>query len=205
MAVSNLGGILGGIGSIFDGLQQNRAITGGVNAQLTGADQAINQIKAGDERQQMQFQPFYDTGYWANGSLANALGVNGEAGKQTTLNNFQNYNPGYEYQRSEGLKALESNANAAGNRLSGGELMALQTRGNDLANQNFGSYLDRLTGLANSGQQAAAQSGALNAAASGNMANLYTYKGDAKAAGSVAKGNNTSSLLGNLAGLFGFL
>jgi type II secretory pathway pseudopilin PulG len=200
----DIGGLLSGIGSIFGASSAKNAINGATQAQINGADQAANQYKAASERQQMQFQPFYDVGWNALQSIHNATGGNGEAGKVSALERFRDYNPGYEYQRSEGLRGIDAGFNASGARLSGGALMALQDRGNNLADQNYNSWLDRLYQSAGMGQTAAAQSGALDAAAAGGMADAYTYKGDAKAAGAVAKNNVNSQLLGSLGSLAGF-
>jgi hypothetical protein len=205
MALSNIGGLASGIGAIFDLGNQKKAINNATYAQEVGAGQAANQVLDSRDRQRMQFQPYYDVGYSALQNLHNAVGGNGQAGKDWVLNNFRNFDPGYQYRVDESLRGLEANANAAGGRLSGGELMSLQDRAGNLADQNYGNYLNQLTGLAGMGQTATAQTGALDAASSQNLADIYTYRGDAKAAGSIARGNANSNALSQIGGLFGFL
>lgn len=200
----DIGALLSGAGSLFGAINGNAAIGKGTGYQVQGANEGINQIGAASARAQMQLQPYYDTGYWANQMLHNALGGNGQEGKDWVLKNFRDYNPGYQFAMDQGIQARDRSAAARGALDSGGYAKELTAFGQGLADQNFNAYLDRLQTAKSGGQQSAAQAGALDAAAAGNLADLYTYRGDARAAGQVAKANNTSNLLNSAAGLFGF-
>lgn len=114
-------------------------------------------------------------------AAANPTGGTPYAGFQAT--------PGYGFRVSEGLGAVEAGAAARGGLYSGAAMQALQQRGNDLANQEYGNYLNRIMGVAASGQSAAGQ----GAAAGTNFANAagaaYGDIGNAQAAGAIARGN----------------
>lgn len=203
----DIGGILSAIGGIFGASSAKKNITKAVGYQVAGANEAANQFADARNRARDQFWPIQSWGYDAGSYLRDALGYNGEQGKANTLYRFQNANPGYEFQRSEALRGIDNAFNAGGARLSGGALMALQDRGDQLANQSFGDWMDRQTHLFDAGRTATAQASAIDAQNSAGMADAWLYRGDAKAAGRVAKNNVNSQLLsslGSLGGFFGF-
>jgi hypothetical protein len=76
---------------------------------------------------------------------ANALGLGGAQGTQDAQGAFQ-AGPGYDYAVKQGLQGVMRNASSLGNIASGNTAMALQDRGNQLANQEYGGWLDRLQG-----------------------------------------------------------
>ena len=76
---------------------------------------------------------------------ANALGLGGAAGHDAATGAFQ-AGPGYDYAVKQGLQGIMRNASSLGNIASGNTAMALQDRGNQLANQEYGGWLDRLSG-----------------------------------------------------------
>ena len=76
---------------------------------------------------------------------ANALGLGGQGGTQAAQGAFQ-AGPGYDYAVKQGLQGVMRNASSLGNIASGNTAMALQDRGNQLANQEYGGWLDRLQG-----------------------------------------------------------
>jgi len=76
---------------------------------------------------------------------SNALGLGGDAGRAAAEGAFQE-GPGYDYAVQQGLQGVMRNASSLGNIASGNTAMALQDRGNQLANQEYGGWLDRLSG-----------------------------------------------------------
>ena len=67
--------------------------------------------------------------------------------------------PGYQFQYNEGQRAVERAANARGMGTSGNMMAALQQRGQDVANQQYGTIIDRLTNLAGAGSSNASAGG----------------------------------------------
>jgi len=200
----DIGALLSGIGQFAGNLGANAAISKGTGYQVQGANEAANQIGAASQRAQMQLQPYYDVGWNTLQNLFNMSGGNGEAGKATALERFRNFDPGYQFRMDQGVLARDRSAAARGALDSGGYAKELTSFGQGLADQSWKDYVGLNQSLAGMGQTAAAQAGALDASAAGNLADIYTYRGDARAAGQVAKSNNNNSLLNSAAGLFGF-
>jgi hypothetical protein len=112
--------------------------------------------------------------------------------------------PGYQFQLDQGLNAIDNSAASRGNLFSGASMKAAQTYGQGLANQEYGNFLNRLTGLAGSGQAAAgnaANAGANYAAGAGNaLANI----GNAQAAGAIGGANAINSGINNAVGIWNY-
>jgi hypothetical protein len=112
-----------------------------------------------------------------------ALGVNGAGGNARATSAFQ-AGPGYQYAVDQSLQNALRTANAAGAGSaanSGNTLAALSDRAGQMANQEYGSWLDRLNGYvspelsATSGQAGAIASEApVYTSTASNIANLGT-------------------------------
>jgi hypothetical protein len=100
------------------------------------------------------YAPWVKTGKAANTMYSNALGLNGEAGNAAATGAFQT-GPGYEFALDQGNQAALRGASAAGMLNSGNTLTALTQFGQGLANQEYGSWLDRLNGVSGQGLSAA--------------------------------------------------
>jgi hypothetical protein len=114
------------------------------------------------------YDPYIGTGAQANGMQANALGLNGTGGSDAARSAFR-AGPGYDFQVDEAMRAA-GRAASAGGMLASGNLMAeMLSRGRSLADQEYGSWLDRLSSQSAQGLQAAqGKSGALK-----NLSDLY--------------------------------
>lgn len=104
--------------------------------------------------------------------VANNLAINPETGKPFPTTNAFSFRetPAYQFQMSEGTKAIDRGAAARGSLKSGARLKALQTFGQGLADQTYGDYMNRLAAISGLGQTATTntgQFGAQNAAAQG--------------------------------------
>lgn len=84
--------------------------------------------------------------YGAATSLGlDALGVNGPEGNARATGTFQ-AGPGYQWAVDQSLDGLNRSAAARGGSLGGNTLAALSDRAGNMANQEYGSWLDRLFG-----------------------------------------------------------
>ncbi len=175
-----LGGLLGGIGSIFGGSATKKAAAAN-NAAL---DKYQNQGNAAIDTGQQQA-----TGYlgqvgdlWKNlagesGGLSglnlygDALGVNGAAGASRASSAFQ-VDPGYQFQQQQGLDALNRSAAARGQLNSGQTGLDTLSFSQGLANNTYQQWLQNLGGF--SGQQGNIYTGATTgqAGALSDLANL---------------------------------
>lgn len=114
------------------------------------------------------YQPWVDSGTAANTMYSNALGLNGTEGNAAATGAFQT-GPGYQFALDQGTQAALRGASAGGMLNSGNTLTALSQYGQGLANQEFGGWLDRLSGVSSQGLNAASG----QASQYGNLSNLY--------------------------------
>ena len=112
--------------------------------------------------------------------------------------------PGYDYQLEQGVNALDMSAAARGGLYSGATGKAVTQFGQDIGASYYNNYLNRLSGQASSGQNAAAQSGAANQFASQQATNALGNIGNAQAAGAVGTSNAIQGGINNLVGWMGY-
>lgn len=121
----------------------NNIIADGEKSALGELDKAIG-----------AYQPWVDSGNNARGMYDNALGLNGADGNAAATGAFQ-AGPGYQFALDQGTQAALRGASASGMLSSGNTLTALSQYGQGLANQEYGGWLDRLSGVSSQGLQAA--------------------------------------------------
>jgi len=130
-----------------------------------------------------------------------------QMGGQTPGFQYQGFQatPGYQFALDQGNQQIQGSAAAQGNVLSGATMQSLQNHGIGMANQEYGNYMNQLSGLAGAGQAAAGQT----ASAAGNLGmatgQAFGNIGNAQAAGSVAMGNVVNNSLGNALSSYGYL
>lgn len=106
--------------------------------------------------------------------------------------------PGYQFNVSEGQKAIDRSAAARGMALSGATLKAHERFRQGLADQTYGAHLNRLAGVSGAGQAASTSTAGMYQQNSSDLANLYGQKGNALAAGQSAFGQAASSGVNNI-------
>jgi len=112
--------------------------------------------------------PYMQRGAQAENQLAASMGLGGGqpgvagapqgAGEaqQSAVNKFQ-ASPGYQFALQQGLQGIQQNAAARGLLGSTGTARQMQNYAQQMANQEYGQYQNRLGALAQGGQQAAGQ------------------------------------------------
>lgn len=167
---------------------------------------AAGQAARLDERKFQQIRgdlaPYRDAGASALTQYANSLGLNGDAAREQFRTDFR-ADPGYEYRFDEGMRAVEGSAAARGGVLNGGTLRALQRTGTGLADQGYGTYLDRFMNLANMGQNSAAQTGQFNSQSAGRQGAYALDAGAARAGGYLSAANGVSGAISNGLNFYG--
>lgn len=154
--------------------KKNRALIGGFDRQgksiiNTGEAKsagAINKAIGG-------YDPYVTAGRDATSLYSNAIGLGGAEGNAAAQGAFQ-AGPGYQFALDQGQQAALRGASAAGMLNSGNTLTELTKFGQGLANQEYGSWLDRLKGVSSQGLQAAGG----QASAYGGLADLYQGTAD---------------------------
>jgi len=146
--------------------------------------------------------------YGKASSLAlDALGVNGPEGNARATSAFQ-AGPGYQWNVDQALQGVLRNNNATGGVAGGNTLAALSDRAGNMANQEYGSWLDRLNGyvspeLSATGGQAGsiASEAPVYTGTAANIANLGTNTTNGVANQNTQAANAEMQGSGNLWGL----
>lgn len=159
--------------AVYGASKQSKAVKGAADQSAAVQREALTALR-GD------LEPYRAAGVPALGGMQDAAGLGGPDGYARALAAFQS-SPGYQFQFDEGMRAVNNGAAAQGMSNSGATMKALQARGQQLANQDFGQYYSRLAGLAQIGQSSAAQVGAAGMQAAGGIANTLTSAGTAQA------------------------
>lgn len=149
--------------------------------------------------------PFYTQGVQANNTLGNFLGLNGVGAQQGAYDSYV-AGPDVTARMNQGIRAIDNSyAGRNAGTLSGGLLKSLTKYGTDVATQDFGNYLNRLTSAAGSGQNAANQLTNANYQSAGMTSNANTAEGNAIANASLTGGSILGNLIGGGLGLAGSL
>lgn len=137
--------------------------------------------------------PQYSTKYRVNGQTFGSRGeaeayaaANGTQG--TPFGGFQE-SPGYKFAFDQGTDAVNALAGARGGLNSGRTMQDLNTFGQGIANQEYGNWWNRLSGLAGSGQNAAANQGTAMGNAAAGVSQAYGNIGNAQSAGAIGVSN----------------
>lgn len=137
-----------------------------------------------------QYQPWIDSGRSADAMYTNALGLNGAGGNAAATDAFH-VGPQYAWNRDQAIDASARKANALGIGGSGNTLSAITTLGENLANNEYGSWLTNLNNA--SGRGLTAASGA--AQGNYNLANLGVQQGHDLGNIDTTRGTATAGLM----------
>jgi hypothetical protein len=152
--------------------------------------------------------PFRTAGVSALDQISKLYGLdstdaNGNVVKGSGKADFSSFtaSPDYQFNLSQGQDAINRSSAAKGGLLSGAAVKAGQQYASGLADQQFGSYYNRLAGVAGIGQSATNTTDQLGANTANNISNAYTNAGNARASAYDQNGqtiaNTTSSLANN--------
>jgi hypothetical protein len=186
-------------GSIASGLIGADASRTAANDQLSAA-QLASQTQLGIFNQtQSNLAPYNQIGQSALSQLASLFGLgpggsgptNATAAAATSA--LQNY-PGYQFGLQQGNLAQQQSAASQGLLLSGAQLQASQTFGQNYAMQNaWTPYVSQLSSLAGLGENAAAMTGQIGANTGAGVASSQLAAGTAAASGAVGSANAITS------------
>jgi hypothetical protein len=144
-------------------LQANQ--TAGTNTLQQGQTSALGALDAAKG----VYQPLQSK-YGAATSLGlDALGVNGAAGNTRATDAFH-AGPGYQYAVDQSLQGINRAGAVGGQGLNGNTLAALSDRAGNMANQEYGNWVQNLNGYVN--PELSAAGGVANADT--NQAGVYT-------------------------------
>lgn len=126
------------------------------------------------------YAPYAQTGQGANTALQRLIA---DPSSVSSL-------PGYQFAQQQGMQAIDRGAAARGMLQSGRNMKDLMRFGTGLADQTYGSQLQRLMGLTQQGMQATgAQVGTVGQGLQGQLGTRQSaYGGDMTAAGTIGQG-----------------
>lgn len=140
--------------ALYGGQGSALAAIGGAEPQRLAALQGGYDTASGFyQRARDLYNPYAETGLQAWNQTADAAGVNGAGGYDRARGAFQ-ASPGYQWNVNQALDQTNRAAGAAGELYSGNTAAALQDRASNLANQEYGTYYDRLQGISDRGYNA---------------------------------------------------
>lgn len=145
-----------------------------------------------------RLDPFYNGGIGANNALNYEMGL---GAKPADYTGFQ-ASPGYQYALDQGNNNINALAGARGGLNSGRTMEALQANGIGMANQEYGNWLSRLSGMQANGQNAAGMQANAATNAAGAVSNAYSNIGSAQSAGAIGVGNAFKEGLTNGLGIW---
>lgn len=114
------------------------------------------------------------------------------ANRTAALNSFYT-DPGYQFSMDQGIQAIDRSAAARGILNSGATAKALDKFGQGLANQQYGTYYNRLAGLSGTGQTATNETANAAGTYGTNAGNELTNAGNARASGYIGAANAFNS------------
>ncbi|RAI28275.1 hypothetical protein [Rhodoplanes serenus] len=174
-----------------------------VDALGTGLDRQIGALNRGLTRADAAYGRAVDAytplgeigaGYSRAGTLAmDALGANGADAAAAARGAFTS-SPGYQYQVDQATDAVARKAAALGLTASGNTMAEIGTRAQQLANQDWGGWLDRLKGYSDSGLSATGAAAAGRAGVEQNRAGMYSADAAARSGAYGANASGLSSL-----------
>jgi hypothetical protein len=217
-AIIGAGAIAGGT-SIASGIIGSNAAQSAAQAQEQAANNATNTQLGIFNQTQANLAPYNQAGQSALSQLASLFGLStgGGAGTGPTAATAANATsaltqyPGYQFGLQQGNLAQQQSAASQGLLLSGQQLQASQTFGQNYAMQNaWNPYVSQLNTLSNQGENAAAQTGQIGANTGSSVANSQLASGEAAASGIVGSasaitgGINTGIYSGLNSALLGY-
>lgn len=158
----------------------NGLANAGLSALLNNPNQkGANQITGATTAANANYTPYLTAGTGAENTLSNLYGNNGTAAQTTAQGNFQT-SPGYDFALKQGLNAVNANAAAMGNPLSGNNEEAINNYAQGAASQQYNNYVNQLQNLANTGQSAAGSIGSNLVTGAGAQAGANQNKANAQ-------------------------
>lgn len=197
VAVAILGGAaIGAVGSVAGAGM-------GASAQSKAAQNAAAIQKQQYDQTREDLSPYRTAGASANTQYSDLMGVNGASARNAAFSNYQT-DPSYAWQQQQAVNQVQASAAARGSLFSGGTLRGISDRTQNIANMDYGNYLQRLAGLSERGQNAAAQTGSFGANAASGAANAAYEGGAAQAAGYAGAANGINSAINNGLTAYGY-
>jgi hypothetical protein len=203
-AGSAASGLIGTIGGLFNssGDDATEAANNAAQLQYQASQNAIAAQQQATAEARGYMSPFYKAGTNALNLYGGLLNIPGF--KSVDPTETLRATPGYDWQMGQGTNALERGAAARGGLYSGAQMKGLEKYGQGLADQTYNNYLNRVSGMVTSGQNAAALQGGYGMQAAPQIGNYLTQGANAQAQGLYNSYNaNQSAYQNNMGNIMG--
>lgn len=201
------GAAIAAAGAIGGALISSKGAKNAADSQAKGNSDAILENRRQFDVTQANQAPYLEAGKKALGTYAS------EIDNPLDTSKIQ-MDPGYEFGRAQGQEAIDRKTAAAGGRISGAALKEAAQYGTDYAttgysaayvrtNQARSDRLNRLAALADVGQTATENIGALGAQTAGRNSALMADAGSNRGAAQMAQANIWGNATNQIAALYG--
>ena len=199
--------------SLIGGASQASAAKSAARTTAGATDRATALQQRMYEENIARQKPFYEAGVNALPNYLAGIQRGGELVAGPTASQLQ-FDPGYAFRLSEGVKALDRSAAARGGLLSGNQLRGVTELGQNLASQEYGNAYNRfigeqatrrnaLAGLVGQGQTTANTIGAAGQGMASNVGNLALNQATNQANAGLIANRAMSSAYGEAANQLG--
>jgi hypothetical protein len=195
--------LIGAIASIGSALIGANAANKAAQTQAAATREASQIQRQNFTDTQAMLQPQIAAGDTARRYQLGALGLPGGAGYDESIAAFRT-SPGYEFALNQGRDQVMTGAAAGGNLFSGRTLKDLGRFGQGMADQQFGNWFNRVGGIAGQGGQATGTMANVGMGTAGNLSDLATRGGDARASSYINSANAITGGAQNLANLYSY-
>jgi hypothetical protein len=203
-------------GSILSNVIGGNSSGDAAQAQIDAANQASQVEQKQFNTTQQNLAPWVTGGQMSLAELQRLMGIGPGAGTQgygqlAAPFQYDPNSPQLQFQTQQGVNAIQNAATPSGSPIGGNTLKALTQFGQGLGTQDYqtqfndwlaqNSWTQNLFGgLANAGQNAAAQTGTFGANAATQIGGNTIGAGNAQAAGIMGQGNALSGIVNSLTG-----
>lgn len=184
--------VLGAGASIYAGSKSAKA-------QKHAAEQGIAEQRREYDQTRSDLAPWRTAGGSALDMLSRAFGLNGQAPDRSAFT----ASPGYDFNYTQGLQAIDRGAAARGLLHSGAGVKAEQRFGAGLASNEYNNWVSQLSGIAGAGQNATNTTAQAGQNAANSITNAYTQQGNARASSYQNMGSSINTGINNV--LSGYL
>lgn len=182
--------------AVVGGVMQSSAASKAAKAQTNAANSSIAAQREFFNVSQENLKPFINTGTAAGKKIADLQGL--EGGDSSSIMSTLEGLPGYQFAKTQGLKATQNSATARGLGISGAAQKGAADYTTGLANQYYNNLLSGLQTTQQTGANAAAGL-ANNATATGQgVGEALIGAGNARGAADIARGNAISNAAGGI-------
>lgn len=193
--------VIGGVATVVSG---NKA----ANAQKDAANQSVAEQQRQYDQTRADYAPWRTAGVGALDKLSSIYGVSTDGGpaKPVDPSVYDEFRatPGYQFQMSEGLKAVDRGAAARGLLGSGAAVKGEERFAGGLADSTYGQYVNQLQSLAGLGQSATGSTAQAGQNAANNISNAYMAAGNARASSYANTGSAINGTLNNLSSIYAY-